>query len=84
MAFDYNYCIENKLLRKILPSRDKAFRSRNKAEKWLKETEKTFNSRAFDSSVLASYMVMFHSARVILFLDGYREKSHFCVFFNKI
>ena len=36
-------------------------------------------SKAFDSSVLGSYMVMFHSARAILFFDGYREKSHSCV-----
>jgi len=34
---------------------------------------------AFNSSILASYMIMFHAARSILFFDGYREKSHACV-----
>jgi uncharacterized protein (UPF0332 family) len=28
---------------------------------------------------MSSYLVMFHSARAILFFDGYREKSHACV-----
>jgi uncharacterized protein (UPF0332 family) len=79
MAFSYNDCISEGLLRKIPPSREKAFRSIEKSERWLKEAEKTLKSEAFDSSVLASYMVMFHSARAILFFDGFREKSHACV-----
>jgi len=28
---------------------------------------------------MASYLALFHSARAILFYDGFREKSHFCV-----
>ena len=79
MAFRYKDCIEKGLLRKVLVSNDKAKQSIKKAEKWLDEAGKTLNGKAFDSSVLASYMVMFHSARAILFHDGYREKSHACV-----
>jgi uncharacterized protein (UPF0332 family) len=79
MAFRYKDCIEKGLLRKVPASHDKAMQSINKAEKWLDESHKTLNGKAFDSSVLASYMVMFHSARAILFYDGYREKSHACV-----
>lgn len=79
MVFSYDNCVKQGLLRKIPPSKDKAFRSIEKSEKWLKEAEKTLKSEAFNSSVLASYMVMFHSARAILFFDGFREKSHFCV-----
>lgn len=79
MPFKYKNCIEKGLLRKIPASNDKASRSLSKAERWLGETKNTFKSKAFDSSVLASYLVMFHSARAILFFDGYREKSHACV-----
>ncbi|MBA7470041.1 hypothetical protein ES707_05318 [subsurface metagenome] len=79
MAFNYRSCIEQGLLRRIPPSKDKASRSVEKARKWLEEAKKTLKSKAFDSSVLGSYMVMFHSARAILFFDGYREKSHSCV-----
>lgn len=79
MAFNYNSCVDKGLLRKIPASKEKGSRSLEKAEKWLKEAEKTLKSGAFNSSALASYLAMFHSARAILFVDGYREKSHACI-----
>lgn len=79
MAFNYNDCVNGGLLRKIPPSKDKALKSIEKAKKWLVEAESTFKGSAFNSSVLDSYMVMFHAARAILFFDGWREKSHACV-----
>lgn len=79
MAFNYDDCVKKGLLRKIPVSKDKASRSIEKAEKWLIEAESTLKSSAFNSSVLDSYMTMFHSARAILFFDGWREKSHACV-----
>lgn len=79
MAFNYNDCVRSGLLRKIPPSRDKALKSIEKAEKWLTEAESTLKSSAFNSSVMDSYLVMFHAARAILFLDGWREKSHACI-----
>jgi uncharacterized protein (UPF0332 family) len=79
MVFKYKDCIEKGLLRKIPASEDKADRSIKKAEKWAEEAKKAFKGRAFDSSVIASYMIMFHSARAVLFFDGFREKSHICI-----
>jgi len=79
MQFRFKDCIEKGLLRKLPASEDNAVRSITKAESWLKEAEKSFQGEAYDSSVLSSYLAMFHSARAILFLDGYREKSHACV-----
>ena len=79
MPFKYKDCIEKGLLRKIPASKSNAQRSIERAGAWLKEAEKSLNGGAFDSSVLASYMTIFHSARATLFLDGYREKSHNCV-----
>jgi uncharacterized protein (UPF0332 family) len=79
MQLRFKNCVEKGLLRKIPASEDNAIRSINKAESWLKEAEKSFQGEAYDSSVLSSYLAMFHSARAILFIDGYREKSHACV-----
>ena len=67
------------MLRRIPPSKDKAVQSLKKAREWLKEAENSLRGNALNSSILASYMVMFHAARTILFLDGFREKSHACV-----
>lgn len=67
------------LLRDIPPSKDKAEGSMRAALRWLGEAEKDLRGEAFNSAVLSSYLGMFHSARSLLFLDGYREKSHYCI-----
>ena len=79
MASGFKECIEKELLKKIPPSEENCTRSLNKAKKWLEEAEKSFENKIYQSSVLSSYLAMFHSARAILFRDGYREKSHYCV-----
>ncbi|MBU4501226.1 MAG: HEPN domain-containing protein, partial [Nanoarchaeota archaeon] len=77
----YNYydCIRGKLLRKIPSSKEKAEGSIKTARKWLEEAEKNLKGKAFNSSVISSYLAMFHSSRAILFFDGFREKSHYCI-----
>jgi len=77
--FNYKDCVKEGLLRKIPPSNEKANKSIEKAERWLMEAQNTLAGGYCDSSVLASYMAMFHSARAILFFDGWREKSHACI-----
>lgn len=79
MPYNYDDCIKEGLLRKIPPSKDKATQSFKKAGEWLREAENSLKADAFSSSILVSYMVMFHAARSILFVDGFREKSHACV-----
>ncbi len=77
----YNYydCVKEKLLRKIPPSREKADGSIKAAREWLEEAEKNLMNGTFKSSLMSSYLAMFHSARAILFFDGFREKSHYCI-----
>ena len=79
MRLSFKSCIDKGLLRKIPGSKDNALRSISKADNWLGESQKTFQGEAYDSSVMSSYLVMFHAARAVLFYDGYREKSHACV-----
>ena len=77
--YDFHDCIKEKLLRRIPPSKEKSEESINTAKKWLEEAEKGFENEAFNSSVMASYLAIFHSTRAMLFFDGFREKSHYCV-----
>ncbi|MCK4332049.1 MAG: HEPN domain-containing protein [Thermoplasmatales archaeon] len=76
---DYKDCFKRGLLRKIEPSEKKGLSSLEKAEEWIVEAEKNKDVSANDSCISSSYMAMFHSARAILFRDGVREKSHFCI-----
>jgi len=72
-------CIKKSLIRRTLPSREKSSRSIAKAKRWLEEAEKNFNFGLFDSCLVNCYSAMFHAARAVLFKDGFREKSHYCV-----
>lgn len=72
-------CFADGKLEEVLPSVEKSTRSLSKARYML--TEAT-NAAEGDSPVLAvsgMYFAMFHAARAVLYRDGIREKSHFCV-----
>jgi len=77
--FDFEDCVREGLLRNIPPSKEKADGSIRAANKWLEEAEKGLKNETLNSSVLSSYLAMFHAARAILFFDGFREKSHYCI-----
>lgn len=77
--FELRDCIDQGLIRPVPPSAEKAAGSIKAADRWLEEAEKGMRSEAYGSSVIASYMAMFHSSRAILLRDGYREKSHYCI-----
>jgi len=72
-------CFQKGLIRKTLPSKEKALKSMKKARRWLDEAQKNFDYGLFDSCLVSSYSAMFHAARSLLLKDGFREKSHYCV-----
>jgi uncharacterized protein (UPF0332 family) len=63
----------------VEPSVEKARESIRISKEWLKESELNFKSGAYRSALSSAYTAMFHSARGILFRDGVREKSHYCI-----
>ena len=72
-------CFERGLLRKVEPSRIKSDQSLLQAADWLSEAEKNLEAGALRSAVSSAYLAVFHSARAVLFRDGVREKSHYCI-----
>lgn len=79
ILFDFQECLKKGLLRKTQPSKIKAKKSLEAALKWLEEADKNIISDALKSSLLSAYLAVFHAARSVLFLDGFREKSHACI-----
>ena len=57
----------------------KSQRSIQESYKWLDESLKNIDSGAYSSAQLSIYLVFFHAARAVLFRDGIREKSHYCI-----
>ena len=72
-------CFKKGLIRKIPASEEKALKSMANADRWLKEAKKNFEHDLLSSCLVSSYSAMFHAARALLFRDGFREKSHYCV-----
>jgi uncharacterized protein (UPF0332 family) len=72
-------CFEEGALRHVEPSKGKAFNSLAFAGEWLNEAATNLASGSYRSALASAYLAMFHAARAILFRDGIREKSHYCV-----
>ena len=61
------------------PSLSKSEQSMLQARDWLSEAEKNLEAEAWRSAISSAYLAVFHSARAVLFRDGVREKSHYCI-----
>ncbi|MFH1054563.1 MAG: HEPN domain-containing protein [Candidatus Altiarchaeota archaeon] len=73
-------CMGERLLRKILPDKEKSQKSVEIAKKRLAETEKAIKLEIYPYAILEAYNAMFHAARAILYRDGIQEKSHYAVY----
>jgi uncharacterized protein (UPF0332 family) len=49
------------------------------AREWITEAGYDCDADALRSALMAVYMGYFHAARAVLFRDGVREKSHYCI-----
>lgn len=72
-------CFRQGLLRIVEPSLTKSKESIVEAKEWLSEARKNTEAEAYKSAISSIYLALFHSARAVLFRDGVREKSHYCV-----
>ncbi|MDD5143761.1 HEPN domain-containing protein [Methanoregula sp.] len=72
-------CYERGLLRKVPASVDKANLSLAQAREWITEAGYDCDADAPRSALIAVYMGYFHAARALLYRDGVREKSHYCI-----
>lgn len=73
-------CLEQGLLAKTRPDNEKAFSSIEMAAHKIELAEKEFAHQLFESAIISAYASMFHSARALLFKDGFKERSHFAVY----
>ncbi len=76
---DLQDCFVNGMIRKSAPDINKAKNSIKIAERKIEEAKKISNAGVFDLALVTAYTAMFHAARALLFKDGYKERSHFCL-----
>ncbi len=76
---DFNNCLKNK---RIIPSADaKNLAGKEMAESLidLEEAQDRFEHGRYKYCTTTAYYAMFHAARALLYSQGYRERSHWCV-----
>ncbi|MDO8537384.1 MAG: HEPN domain-containing protein [archaeon] len=73
-------CLEQGLLVKSKPDPQKAVSSIQMARHKLELAQAEFSHQLFESAIISAYASMFHSARALLFIDGFKERSHFAVY----
>lgn len=74
-----NECFEKGLLKKDTPSLNLARKSLKQAEFFLKEAYDMIGLNKKELAVISLYNSFFHVSRALLFKDGIKERSHFCV-----
>lgn len=72
-------CFKRRLLIKTRPEKDLALKSLNQAEFFLNEAKELRKLGKERMAIISLYNAYFHTARALLFKDGIKERSHFCI-----
>lgn len=72
-------CFERKLLANTSPSTGLAGKSLKQAELFLSDAGDLIKIGKERMATIALYNAFFHTARALLFKDGIKERSHFCL-----
>ncbi|MBI2529524.1 MAG: HEPN domain-containing protein [Candidatus Diapherotrites archaeon] len=72
-------CFEKGLLKRITKSKSLALQDMNQAEFFLNEAFDLINIKKKEMASIAMYNAIFHAARALLYFDGIKEKSHYCL-----
>ncbi|MFH1586319.1 MAG: HEPN domain-containing protein [Candidatus Diapherotrites archaeon] len=72
-------CFKEGLLKRTAKSRNLALQDITQAEFFLNESFDLINLKKKEMASIALYNAAFHAARALLYLDGVKEKSHYCL-----
>jgi len=72
-------CFKKGLLKKGIKSRKLALQDISQAEFFLNEGFDLIGLRKKEMAAIAMYNAAFHAARALLYLDGVKEQSHYCL-----
>lgn len=76
---DEKECFEKSLLKKTDPQPDLAKKDLKQAEFFLKEADELLQMDKRQICAISLYNSFFHTARALLFKDGVKERSHYCI-----
>ncbi len=75
----FENCIKSGLIKKANTKQSEITQSIKQAEFFLEEAYDQLDSDKKEAALLMLYNALFHATRAMLFKDGYKEKSHYCL-----
>lgn len=76
---DFEDCLNRQKLVKFASARKLTSREMESAGEDLRDAKDSLNRGKDKWATIQAYYVMFHTARALLYSEGYREKSHYCL-----
>jgi len=76
---NFKDCLRNGLIKKDASAKDRVKKSIEIATRFLHSSKKNIDMEEFEMAAIAAYNSIFHSARSLLFNNGYIERSHVCL-----
>jgi uncharacterized protein (UPF0332 family) len=76
---NFKDCLRNGLIKKDPSTKDRVKKSIEIAIRFLESAKKNLEIEEFEMAEIAAYNSIFHSARSLLFNNGYIERSHVCL-----
>ena len=79
MNRDFKQCLENKKLIPFARGKNLVKKELSVAKNDLSDAKAGYENERYKWSTIQAYYAMFHAARALVYSQGYREKSHYCL-----
>lgn len=76
---EFNDCLRRKKIQEFSRGKTLVVKELRTAENDYEDAKKSFSQQGYKWTTIQSYYSMFHSARALLYVKNYREKSHYCL-----
>ena len=78
-SLEFQKCLENNKIKPFPKGKTLVSKELEIAGDDWKIAKESLNKKNYKWSIIQSYYSMFHAARALLYNQGYREKSHYCL-----
>lgn len=79
MNQEFKQCLENKRIIPFARGKNLVKKELSIAKSDLSDAKAGYDSQRYKWSTIQAYYAMFHAARALIYSQGYREKSHYCL-----
>ena len=79
MNKEFRQCLESKKIVSFARGRKLVKKELSAAKSDLSDAKAGYENGRYKWSTIQGYYAMFHAARALVYSQGYREKSHYCV-----